>query len=436
MTVYDVIDRKKRGFSLTEGEIRFFVQAVTDGRASDAQIAAFCMAVLWRGMTEEECFFLTDAMARSGDIIPRPAAGGPFADKHSTGGVSDSTSLILVPVLAACGVRCAKYSGRALGHTGGTLDKLESFPGLRVSLTAEEFARQVEEVGCAIAGQTARIVPADKRMYAVRDVTATVDSIPLIASSVMSKKLASFADVILLDVKYGEGAFVRAPEDAVRLARTMVSLGRRAGRTMCARVTCMDEPPGDWVGCRAEVREAVGVLRGEVKNDLSALSLSHAALLLRAALGMTAEQADRRVRAALDSGAALQKLRAMVAAQGGDARAVDDFSLLPLAAGRAAVRAEADGYLRVRATPLGLACVELGGGRQKAGDAVDAGAALHLLRRTGDAVRRGDVLAELYFDPARDPAAALGRAREGFSVEGAPPVRQPLVYCTIDKEDD
>lgn len=320
MTVYDVIDRKKRGFALTEGEIRFFVQAVTDGRASDAQIAAFCMAVLWRGMTEEECFFLTDAMARSGDIIPRPAAGGPFADKHSTGGVSDLTSLILVPVLAACGVRCAKYSGRALGHTGGTLDKLESFPGLRVSLTAEEFARQVEEVGCAIAGQTARIVPADKRMYAVRDVTATVDSIPLIASSVMSKKLASFADVILLDVKYGEGAFVRAPEDAVRLARTMVSLGRRAGRTMCARVTCMDEPPGDWVGCRAEVREAVGVLRGEVKNDLSALSLSHAALLLRAALGMTAEQADRRVRAALDSGAALQKLRAMVAAQGGDAR--------------------------------------------------------------------------------------------------------------------
>ena len=258
MTVYDVIDRKKRGFALTEGEIRFFVQAVTDGRASDAQIAAFCMAVLWRGMTEEECFFLTDAMARSGDIIPRPAAGGPFADKHSTGGVSDSTSLILVPVLAACGVRCAKYSGRALGHTGGTLDKLESFPGLRVSLTAEEFARQVEEVGCAIAGQTARIVPADKRMYAVRDVTATVDSIPLIASSVMSKKLASFADVILLDVKYGEGAFVRAPEDAVRLGmgcmqgkvsplqaflrtRCSTSSARRAGAG-CLKISMTESP--------------------------------------------------------------------------------------------------------------------------------------------------------------------------------------------------
>ena len=363
MTVYDVIDRKKRGFALTEEEVRFFVRAVADGRASDAQIAAFCMAVVWRGMTDEECFFLTDAMTHSGETIPCPRLNVLFADKHSTGGVSDSTSLVLVPVLAACGVHCAKYSGRGLGHTGGTLDKLESFPGFRVSLTAEEFEAQAERVGCVIAGQTARIVPADKRMYAVRDVTATVDSIPLIA-----------ADVILLDVKYGEGAFVHGGEEAVRLARTMVDLGRRAGRRMCACVTCMDQPLGDSIGCCAEVREAIGVLRGEVRNDLSELSLSHSALLLQAVLGISAEEAARRAQKAVDSGAALQKLREMVAAQGGDARAVDDFSLLPLAEGRAWVRAKADGYLRVAATPLGRACVELGGGR---------------LRTTGSGVRIG-----------------------------------------------
>lgn len=436
MTVYDVIDRKKRGFVLTEEEVRFFVRAVADGRASDAQIAAFCMAVVWRGMTDEECFFLTDAMTHSGETIPRPRLNVLFADKHSTGGVSDSTSLVLVPVLAACGVHCAKYSGRGLGHTGGTLDKLESFPGFRVSLTAEEFEAQAERVGCVIAGQTARIVPADKRMYAVRDVTATVDSIPLIAASVMSKKLASFADVILLDVKYGEGAFVHGGEEAVRLARTMVDLGRRAGRRMCACVTCMDQPLGDSIGCCAEVREAIGVLRGEVRNDLSELSLSHSALLLQTVLGISAEEAARRAQEAVDSGAALQKLREMVAAQGGDARAVDDFSLLPLAEGRAWVRAKADGYLRVAATSLGRACVELGGGRLREEDAVDHGVGLRLLRRTGEAVRAGDPLAEVYFDPERDPAGALSLIEGAFAVGGELPPRQPLVYCTIAEEDN
>ena len=203
MTVYDVIDEKKRGEKLDKAQIDFFVRAVTDGSASDAQIAAFCMAVLWRGMDEEECFALTDAMANSGERCPRPASGGVFADKHSTGGVSDSTTLVLVPVLASLGVKCAKYSGRGLGHTGGTLDKLESFPSLRTDLTPEQFEKQVESVGAAIAGQTRNTVPADKRMYAVRDVTATVDSIPLIASSVMSKKLASFADIIFLDARRG-----------------------------------------------------------------------------------------------------------------------------------------------------------------------------------------------------------------------------------------
>ena len=426
MTVYDVIDRKKRGFALTEGEIRFFVQAVTDGRASDAQIAAFCMAVLWRGMTEEECFFLTDAMARSGDIIPRPAAGGPFADKHSTGGVSDSTSLILVPVLAACGVRCAKYSGRALGHTGGTLDKLESFPGLRVSLTAEEFARQVEEVGCAIAGQTARIVPADKRMYAVRDVTATVDSIPLIASSVMSKKLASFADVILLDVKYGRGAFMPTPEKAQELARLMVSIGTAAGRRTAAAVTCMDAPLGSAVGCNAEVREAVAVLRGEIENDLAALSLFHAALLYRMATGASKEEAETAVRGAVRSGAAFQKFAQMAEAQGGDVRALEDLSLLPLAAHRSLITAPAAGVLDIDALALGRACALLGGGRQRPGQAIDHTVGFILKKRAGERVAAGEAVAEMYYNGENGEAFSL--AEGAFrTAENLPP--RPLIYA-------
>ena len=433
MTIYEVIDRKKRGACLTEEEIRFLIGAVADGSASDAQIAAFCMAVLWRGMTEEECFVLTDAMAHSGETVPRPRFSALFADKHSTGGVSDSTTLVLVPVLAACGVHCAKYSGRGLGHTGGTLDKLESFPNLCVSLSAAQFEAQAERVGGVIAGQTARIVPADKRMYAVRDVTATVDSIPLIAASVMSKKLASFADIILLDVKYGAGAFLPEEADAVRLAERMVAIGRRAGRRMCASVTCMDQPLGDWIGCCGEVREAIGVLRGEVQNDLARLSLDHAVQILRLAFGISNEEAVRRAQGAVRSGAALQKLREIVAAQGGDARAVDDFSLLPLAEGRAVVRAAQGGYVRVNALPLGRACVALGGGRRREGESIDHGVGLHLLRRTGDKVRAGEPLAEIFY--RRDPSEALLAAAEAFAIEGAPPVVRPLVSRRIGEEE-
>ena len=320
MRAYDIIDAKKRGAALSEKEIRFFVRGVADGSVSDAQIAAFCMAVLLRGMTDGECFVLTDAMARSGDIAPRPNFTGICADKHSTGGVSDSTTLVLVPVLCALGVRCAKYSGRGLGHTGGTLDKLESFPGFNVNLAAGQFERQVERIGGAVAGQTKSTVPADKRMYAVRDVTATVDSIPLIASSVMSKKLASFADVILLDVKYGDGAFMQSPAEAEKLARLMVSIGRKAGRKMCAAVTCMDSPLGDSIGCNAEVREAIEVLKGK-KNALAELSVFHSEKLAALALGIPEAEARRRAEEAIASGAALKKLAEIVGAQGGDPRA-------------------------------------------------------------------------------------------------------------------
>ena len=431
MTVYEVIDAKKQKRELDQEQIRFFVRAVADGSASDAQIAAFCMAVLLNGMTDEESYLLTDAMAASGERSVRPPVSGVIADKHSTGGVSDSTTLILVPVLCSLGVRCAKYSGRGLGHTGGTLDKLESFPGFRTALTAEEFAAQIGRIGGAVAGQTEHTVPADKRMYAVRDVTATIDSIPLIASSVMSKKLASFADVILLDVKYGDGAFMRTAKEAERLARLMVKIGARAGRKVSAAVTNMDAPLGDAIGCNAEVREAVAILGGK-RNALAELSLFLAEQLLAQAFSLPEKEARARVEETIASGAALKKLAEIVAAQGGDARAVYDASLLPLAPREAVLRAEEDGVLRVAARKLGEACLLLGGGRQHAEDAIDHTVGIVLTRRDGDPVRAGEEIARVYC--RGEAAEALGRARAAFSYlrEYRP---EKLVYDYIEAEE-
>ena len=431
MTVYEVIDAKKQKRELDQEQIRFFVRAVADGSASDAQIAAFCMAVLLNGMTDEESYLLTDAMAASGERPVRPPVSGVIADKHSTGGVSDSTTLILVPVLCSLGVRCAKYSGRGLGHTGGTLDKLESFPGFRTALTAEEFAAQIGRIGGAVAGQTEHTVPADKRMYAVRDVTATIDSIPLIASSVMSKKLASFADVILLDVKYGDGAFMRTAGEAERLARLMVKIGARAGRKVSAAVTNMDAPLGDAIGCNAEVREAVAILGGK-RNALAELSLFLAEKLLAQAFSLPGKEARARVEEAIASGAALKKLAEIVAAQGGDARAVYDASLLPLAPREAVLRAEEGGVLRVAARKLGEACLLLGGGRQHAEDAIDHTVGIVLTRRDGDPVRAGEEIARVYC--RGEAAEALGRARAAFSYlrEYRP---EKLVYDYIEAEE-
>ena len=333
MRVFDVIERKKNRAELTREELRFFCRAVASEEATDSQIAAFCMAVLLNGMTDRECANLTLAMTESGETLPRPQGGGVFADKHSTGGVSDSTTLVLVPVLSALGVKCAKLSGRGLAHTGGTLDKMESF-GCRVDLSPEEFEEQVQTIGAAVAGQTKSTVPADKRMYAVRDVTATVDSIPLIASSVMSKKLASFADIILLDVKYGSGAFMKREKDAETLARLMVSIGKTANRRVSAAITRMDSPLGDNVGCNLEARECVEVLKGK-RNDLAELSLFHCAKILRAARGVSEEEGLRLAKECIASGTALEQLEKIVRAQGGDGRSVRAETRLPLAKKRA-----------------------------------------------------------------------------------------------------
>lgn len=433
MTVYDVIERKKRRAELEEGEIRFFVRSVADGSASDAQIAAFCMAVLLNGMTERECFALTEAMANSGEVCRRPNFSGICADKHSTGGVSDSTTLVLVPVLCCMGVRCAKYSGRGLGHTGGTLDKLESFPGLDVNLSPERFARQVEEIGGAVAGQTENTVPADRRMYAVRDVTATVDSVPLIASSVMSKKLASFADIILLDVKCGGGAFMRGPEDAERLASLMVRIGRAAGRRTCAAITRMDAPLGDNIGCNAEVREVISVLKGK-QNDLARLSLFFGAKIASLAFGVREEEALRMAEETISSGRALQKLAQIVEAQGGNARDVFDETRLPLAQSRHLVRAAKSGYLKISALALGRACAAAGGGRRREGDAIDHTVGILLKKREGEFVRAGETLAEVCADAGAESAFAL--AESAFTVGETPCGQSPLIYRFIGEEDE
>lgn len=425
MRVFDVIERKKNRAELTREELRFFCRAVASEEATDSQIAAFCMAVLLNGMTDRECANLTLAMTESGETLPRPQGGGVFADKHSTGGVSDSTTLVLVPVLSALGVKCAKLSGRGLAHTGGTLDKMESF-GCRVDLSPEEFEEQVQTIGAAVAGQTKSTVPADKRMYAVRDVTATVDSIPLIASSVMSKKLASFADIILLDVKYGSGAFMKREKDAETLARLMVSIGKTANRRVSAAITRMDSPLGDNVGCNLEARECVEVLKGK-RNDLAELSLFHCAKILRAARGVSEEEGLRLAKECIASGNALEQLEKIVRAQGGDGRSVRDETRLPLAKNVREIRADREGWLSVDALILGTACAELGGGRLKEGDEIDHTVGYSLKKRAGDHVKKGEVLALEYSNQKK---TAL--AKRAFGITAERPAQKPLVYSFIE----
>lgn len=425
MRVFDVIERKKNRAELTREELRFFCRAVASEEATDSQIAAFCMAVLLNGMTDRECANLTLAMTESGETLPRPQGGGVFADKHSTGGVSDSTTLVLVPVLSALGVKCAKLSGRGLAHTGGTLDKMESF-GCRVDLSPEEFEEQVQTIGAAVAGQTKSTVPADKRIYAVRDVTATVDSIPLIASSVMSKKLASFADIILLDVKYGSGAFMKREKDAETLARLMVSIGKTANRRVSAAITRMDSPLGDNVGCNLEARECVEVLKGK-RNDLAELSLFHCAKILRAARGVSEEEGLRLAKECIASGNALEQLEKIVRAQGGDGRSVRDETRLPLAKNVREIRADREGWLSVDALILGTACAELGGGRLKEGDEIDHTVGYSLKKRAGDHVKKGEVLALEYSNQKK---TAL--AERAFGITAERPAQKPLVYSFIE----
>ncbi len=430
MTMLDLLRKKRAGGALTPEEIAFFVQGVKDGSLPDYQLSAFLMAVCFAGMTGEETAVLTLEMARSGDMLDLSSLPGCKVDKHSTGGVGDKTTLVVGPIAAACGATVAKLSGRGLGHTGGTLDKLESIPGFSVALSREAFFRQVAGIGLCIAGQTGDIAPVDKRLYALRDVTATVDSLPLIASSIMSKKLASGAQAIVLDVKCGSGAFMKTPEDAAALARAMVDIGRRQGRKMNAVLSNMDLPLGREIGNALEVREAILTLRGQGPEDFTALCLTLAGRML--ALAGVSEP-DQAAKHALESGAALNKFRQMVSAQGGDPAVADDLSLLPAAPHTWSVPAPESGYLSSMDTAgYGLAACALGAGRQKKDDPIDPAAGITVLKKTGDPVLRGEPLAVLHAgDPARFPEAQE-RLLSALRFSPSPVAASPLVLGIIE----
>ncbi|MDD2955631.1 MAG: pyrimidine-nucleoside phosphorylase [Oscillospiraceae bacterium] len=435
MRMYDLILKKKEGGELLPEEIRFFIQGYTAGEIPDYQAAALAMAICFRGMTEEETACLTMAMARSGDLVDLSGIPGVKVDKHSTGGVGDKTTLIAAPVAAACGVPVAKMSGRGLGHTGGTVDKLEAIPGLKTEMGRQEFLEQVRRIGLCVAGQSGNLAPADKKLYALRDVTATVDSMPLIAASIMSKKIAAGSDAIVLDVKTGSGAFMKTQADALALAREMVSIGEKVGRRVMAVITDMDTPLGCCIGNSLEVMEAAKVLRGKGPEDLTEVSLELASHMLRLAGMGGPEECRRRAREAVESGGALEKLRQMVRAQGGDALALDDFSRFPQAGLCQEVLARESGYVTgVDALACGRASVLLGAGRLKKGDPIDHAAGIVMLKKRGDRVEKGEALAKIYSSEEGKLAEGQQVYLKAVSIGNQPPQARALIRARVSRD--
>ncbi len=429
MRMYDIIMKKRNGGELSKEEIDFFVEGYTRGEIPDYQASALMMAIYFRKMTKKETLALTMAMAQSGDMLDLSGIRGIKVDKHSTGGVGDKTSLALAPMVAACGVTVAKMSGRGLGHTGGTIDKLESFPGFTTSLTAERFTENVNRIGMAIMGQTADLAPADKKLYALRDVTATVDNMSLIASSIMSKKLAAGADAIVLDVKTGSGAFMKEEKDARALAEEMVSIGNSAGRRTVAVISDMDQPLGRAVGNALEVREAIDTLRGKGPEDFTELCLTLGSRMLAAGGRAPGEEAARQMlAAAIEDGRALRKLAEFVEAQDGDAAAVYDPELLPKAKIIRPIAAPRDGYIsRIICDQVGICSLILGGGRETKERGIDLSVGLVLCRKVGDYVRAGEPLAMLHANEESRAQEAGRRYLEACTIAGEPCACQPLI---------
>lgn len=432
MRMYDIIAKKRDGGVLDRAEIAFAVNGYVSGDVPDYQMSALLMSIYLRGMTDEETAVLTEVMARSGDMVDLSAIAGVKADKHSTGGVGDKTTLVIAPIVAACGVKIAKMSGRGLGHTGGTIDKMESVPGTRTSLTQEEFFRQVNDIGIAVIGQSGQIAVADKKLYALRDVTATVGCIPLIASSIMSKKLAAGSDAILLDVTMGDGAFMKNLDDAIELARLMVSIGTAHGRKVAALITDMDKPLGHNIGNALEVAESIAVLKGRGPADLTEVCLQLASNMLvlagRGDLTACRALAER----ALADGTAFVKCRQMFAAQGGDTACIDDPGKLAAAKYRYALTAQDEGYIAKNdVEKIGNASVLLGAGRIKKEDAIDFAAGIVMHKKLGDYVRPGDAICTFYADdPALFPAAEE-MYRGGLILSDTKPALPPLVYARV-----
>ncbi|HEV3143163.1 MAG TPA: thymidine phosphorylase [Gemmataceae bacterium] len=434
MRAVDIIRNKRDGRALSEAEIQAFVSAATAESWPDYQLSAMLMAIWLRGMSDEETAALTKAMTYSGVVLDLSDISGPKADKHSTGGVGDSTSLVLVPLAAACGVVVPMMSGRGLGHTGGTLDKLEAIPGFRVGLSPEELKAALRKIGAAMIGQTGAIAPADRKLYALRDVTSTVESIPLISASIMSKKLAEGIDALMLDVKFGAGAFMKRIEDSRKLAQTMVSIGKAQGVKTEAVLSDMNAPLGLAVGNALEVIECLETLKGRGPARLETLSLELAGRMVRlAGVAQTQEEALAKVSSALHSGQGVEKFRQIVEQQGGNPKAVDDYRLMPLAPKRLAVTANRAGFVSgLEAEQLGRAAMLLGAGRDKAEDAVDPGAGLRLHVQRGDPVKAGDTLVELFGRDEAKLAAAAAMAGVACRIGDAAPAPMPLIVESLE----
>jgi pyrimidine-nucleoside phosphorylase len=432
MSFVDVIAKKRDGHALSREDIDRFVSGVTAAQIPDYQASALLMAIVLRGMSDQETAWLTDAMLHSGDRVDLSDIPGVKVGKHSTGGVGDKVSIVLAPLAAACGVVVPKMSGRGLGHTGGTLDKLESIPGYRTDLTVDDFKRVLRTVGASIIGPTASLAPADKRMYALRDVTATVASIPLIAASVMSKKLAEGGDALVLDVKCGHGAFMKSEADARELARTLVAIGAHAGLRTEAFITNMDAPLGRAVGNAVEIIECLETLKGSGPDDLTSLVVALASRMLVLAGRSTDADAEAAVRRALTSRAALEKMRELIEAQGGDGRVVDDYGRMPQPAHRRAIPADRDGYVTaVQADLVGRASMALGAGRQRIEDRIDHGAGVMVVKKPGERVRAGETILELLYNDERGVARASALAQEAIRVAASPPALRPLILGRV-----
>jgi len=430
----DIIQRKRDGRDLTPEEIEFFIDAYTRGEIPDYQASALAMAIFFKGMTPEETLALTESMMRSGEVLDLSDLPGPKVDKHSTGGVGDKTSVILAPLAAACGVYVPMISGRGLGHTGGTLDKLESIPGFRVGLSLQEFRRVLEKAGLCLIGQTPEIAPADRRLYALRDVTGTVESQPLIAASIMSKKMAEGIDALILDVKTGDGAFMQERDDALELARTMVRIGRGMGRKVAALVTDMNQPLGRSVGNALEIAECVDTLKGRGPKDLESLSVELAArMLLLGGVEERLEKARAQIRSALQKGSGLRRFQQVIELQGGDPRICEDPSRLPRARKTVAVRADQDGRVsRIACRQIGLAAMLLGAGRETVDSRVDPAVGIVLHKKVGDPVVEEEPLATLHVNDERRLKPALELVGAGIQIAASAPPATALIRDVLD----
>ena len=435
MRMFDIIAKKRDGGVLSREELEFAVMGFVNGQVPDYQMSALLMAIYLKGMTEKETAQLTDVMAHSGDMVDLSSISGIKADKHSTGGVGDKTTLVIAPIVAACGVKIAKMSGRGLGHTGGTVDKMEAVPGTQTAVDRERFFAQVNEIGISVIGQSGNLAPADKKMYALRDVTATIGCVPLIASSIMSKKLAAGSDCILLDVKTGNGAFMKTLDDSIELAKAMVSIGQHNGRKVAALITDMDTPLGHNIGNSLEVIESVEVLKGHGPADLTEVCYQLAANMLYLAGKGSLEECRRMAEEAVASGAAYEKLKLMFAAQGGDVSVLDDSEKFQKAKFSRPLLAGESGYLvRMNTEMVGNASVGLGAGRITKEDVIDFAAGIVLHKKTGDKAEKGECLATLYADHEEKFDAAEEMFRAALTFGPAPEPVPALVMARVTEE--